>query len=220
MSGKNISKLSDAVWISRILSAVANSSDENGILTGRWDGQYDDGKSPVSWNGSVEIIQKYAQTNTPVKYGQCWVFSGKHMINYSLWGTPHYNTPVTSTQSSNLFYISGLLTSLLRAVGVPARSVTNFASAHDTDNTCTIDNFIHENNEKIAELCDDSVWNFHVWNEVWLKGQNHWDEKFDGWAAVDATPQETSFGRYQAEGKSKKKIKKRCPHDVEILNSK
>ena len=84
MSGKNISKLSDAVWISRILSAVANSSDENGILTGRWDGQYDDGKSPVSWNGSVEIIQKYAQTNTPVKYGQCWVFSGKHMINYSL----------------------------------------------------------------------------------------------------------------------------------------
>jgi len=181
MTGKNISKLSDAVWISRILSAVANSSDENGILTGRWDGQYDDGKSPVSWNGSVEIIQKYAQTNTPVKYGQCWVFSG-------------------------------LLTSLLRAVGVPARSVTNFASAHDTDNTCTIDNFIHENNEKIAELCDDSVWNFHVWNEVWLKGQNHWDEKFDGWAAVDATPQETSFGRYQLGPAPIKAIKEGITH--------
>lgn len=93
MSGKNISKLSDAVWISRILSAVANSSDENGILTGRWDGQYDDGKSPVSWNGSVEIIQKYAQTNTPVKYGQCWVFSGKDIISYSIGGYPPLRHP-------------------------------------------------------------------------------------------------------------------------------
>lgn len=34
---------------------------------------------------------------------------------------------------------SGLLTTLFRAVGIPARSVTNFESAHDNDGSMTID---------------------------------------------------------------------------------
>ena len=46
-------------------------------------------------------------------------------------------------------------------------------------------------------LSSDSVWNFHVWNEVWLKGTGHWPEKYAGWAAVDATPQEESLGMMQ-----------------------
>ena len=39
---------------------------------------------------------------------------------------------------------------------------------------------------------DDSVWNFHVWNEVWLNGSGHWPADYAGWAACDATPQEES----------------------------
>ena len=54
----------------------------------------------------------------PVKYGQCWVFSG-------------------------------VLTALLRAVGIPARSVTNFQSAHDSDNTMTIDTYINDKGEEL-----------------------------------------------------------------------
>lgn len=34
---------------------------------------------------------------------------------------------------------SGLLTTLFRAVGIPARSITNFESAHDNDGSMTID---------------------------------------------------------------------------------
>ena len=62
-----------------------------------------------SWK--VKIIKQFMDTGEPVKYGQCWVFSG-------------------------------LLTTLMRSIGIPARSVTNFASAHDTENTMTIDKFI------------------------------------------------------------------------------
>ena len=51
------------------------------------------------------------KTGEPVKYGQCWVYSG-------------------------------LLTTLLRSIGIPIRSVTNFDSAHDTENTMTIDTFV------------------------------------------------------------------------------
>lgn len=162
---KGISKLRDATWLSRIISAAANSSDDNGVLSGNWSGDYTGGVSPVTWNGSVKIIQQYADTNVPVKFGQCWVYSG-----------------VTTT--------------LLRAIGIPARSVTNFASAHDTDNTMTIDEYVDEKNEKL-DVSGDSVWNFHVWNEVWLKGSGHWEEIYAGWAVIDATPQESSNGIMQ-----------------------
>ena len=77
----------------------------------------------------------------------------------------------------------------MRAIGVPCRSVTNFASAHDTDNTMTIDAYVDENNEDIEENNSDSCSNFHVWNEVFITGQGHWPAKHAGWAAIDATPQ-------------------------------
>ena len=37
---------------------------------------------------------------------------------------------------------AGLLTTLMRSIGIPTRPVTNFDSAHDTENTMTIDKFI------------------------------------------------------------------------------
>ena len=41
--------------------------------------------------------------------------------------------------------------------GIPTRSVTNFASAHDTEGTMTIDDYVDESGEEI-ELGGDSVW--------------------------------------------------------------
>jgi len=99
---KGVQKLSDPVWLSRIISASANANNNHGVVYGRWDGNYTGEKAPLTWNGSVKILQEYAKTKQPVKYGQCWVFSG-----------------VTTT--------------LLRAIGIPCRPVSNFASAHDTD---------------------------------------------------------------------------------------
>ncbi|WAR13580.1 TGMH-like protein [Mya arenaria] len=98
----NVKKRGDPVMVSRKLSALVNSSNEDGILTGNWSGDYTGGTSPLDWTGSVAIFEQYYETNAPVEYGQCWVFSG-------------------------------ILTTACRALGIPARSVTNFASAHDTD---------------------------------------------------------------------------------------
>lgn len=53
-----------------------NSNDDDGILVGRWDGEYTDGTAPSAWTGSVPIIEQYFQNMKPVKYGQCWVFAG------------------------------------------------------------------------------------------------------------------------------------------------
>lgn len=66
----------DPVAITRIISKLVNSNDDDGVLVGRWDGDYEDGTSPSAWTGSIAILDQFVNTQEPVSYGQCWVFSG------------------------------------------------------------------------------------------------------------------------------------------------
>ncbi|GFO37575.1 hemocyte protein-glutamine gamma-glutamyltransferase-like [Plakobranchus ocellatus] len=177
----------NSTLVVRKLSAMINSQDDNGILTGRWGEPYKDGRSPLSWTGSVKILEKFLDTKKPVKYGQCWVFSG-------------------------------VSTSICRALGIPARSVTNFVSAHDTDGSVTIDS-IYDCEGNRLESTGDSVWNFHVWNEAWM-ARSDLPEGFGGWQAFDATPQETSDGIYCCGPASVQAVKQgevHLPYDAAFL---
>ncbi|WAR12580.1 TGMH-like protein [Mya arenaria] len=119
-------------------------------------------KLSALWTGSCAILEQYFRTKEPVRYGQCWVFSG-------------------------------VLTSVCRALGIPARSVTNFSSAHDTDGSISIDTHFNTDGEPLEKYNKDSVWNFHVWNDVWM-ARPDLPVGYGGWQAVDATPQEASDG--------------------------
>ena len=55
---------------------MVNTQDDNGILVGNWSGDYSGGESPLSWTGSAEILAQFERRKRPVKYAQCWVFSG------------------------------------------------------------------------------------------------------------------------------------------------
>ncbi|KAF5298385.1 hypothetical protein FQR65_LT01163 [Abscondita terminalis] len=131
---------SDPVFVSRGLSAAVNSVDDNGAVMGNWSEDFSGGTPPTEWIGSMEILQKYYKKKKPVKYAQCWVFSG-------------------------------VLTTICRALGIPCRTVTNYKSAHDTQNSLTVDYFMDENGKILEDLNSDSIWNFHVWNEFGCKDQ-------------------------------------------------
>ena len=45
-----------------------------------------------------------------------------------------------------------------RALGIPSRSVTNFASAHDVDSSITIDLHYDEDGNPLEDMNEDSVW--------------------------------------------------------------
>lgn len=156
------SERGDPVKVSRAISAVVNSWDDDGLLEGRWSGDYRGGTPPTAWTGSVAILEEYLRGGgRPVKYGQCWVFSA-------------------------------LTVTLCRALGIPCRSVTNFVSAHDVNQSLTVEKYFDQSGCEVkkGEECD-SLWNFHVWNDVWMSRPDL-PVGYGGWQAIDSTPQEES----------------------------
>ena len=85
------------------------------------------------------------------------------------------------------------------------RPVTNFQSAHDGEKNRRIEKYYEVEGESFVPSygpSHDSVWSFHVWNEMYMKrpalnavlGGVYGRKGADGWQAVDATPQELSRG--------------------------
>ncbi|XP_076983742.1 protein-glutamine gamma-glutamyltransferase 5 isoform X2 [Tamandua tetradactyla] len=130
------------VYISRVVCAMINSNDDNGVLNGNWSEHYLDGTNPAEWTGSVAILKQWQASGCqPVRYGQCWVFAA-------------------------------VLCTVMRCLGIPTRVVTNFDSGHDTDGNLIIDEYYDNTGRILENKKKDSVWNFHVWNECWMARQD------------------------------------------------
>ncbi|XP_046369672.2 annulin-like isoform X1 [Haliotis rufescens] len=161
----------------------------------------------MSWavrGNPIPVVRKItAAVNAPDDYG---ILVGNWSGDYSDGTSPlawtgsvkileqYYDTK-NPVQYGQCWVFSGVTTTVCRALGIPARSVTNFASAHDTDGSITIDIHFDESGDAAEDMNADSVWNFHVWNEAWM-ARPDLPTGYGGWQAVDATPQETSDGIY------------------------
>ena len=58
---------------------------------------------------------------------------------------------------SSSFSLSSLYIAL-RTLGIPARPITNFESAHDADFNRAIDYYYDRNDNKLPEKSGDSIW--------------------------------------------------------------
>uniref|UniRef100_A0A8D0SF31 Coagulation factor XIII A chain n=2 Tax=Sus scrofa TaxID=9823 RepID=A0A8D0SF31_PIG len=171
----DLSGRGNPIKVSRVGSAMVNAKDDEGVLVGSWDNVYSYGVPPSAWTGSVDILLEYKSSQTPVRYGQCWVFAGV------------FNT-------------------FLRCLGIPARVVTNYFSAHDNNANLQLDIFLEEDGNVNSKLTKDSVWNYHCWNEAWMTRPDL-PVGFGGWQVVDSTPQENSDGMYRCGPASVQAIK-------------
>ncbi|KAM3877940.1 protein-glutamine gamma-glutamyltransferase 2 [Diretmus argenteus] len=122
--GKDCSGRRNPIYVSRVLSAMVNCNDDRGVLLGRWTNNYEGGVSPMSWMGSVKILQNWdTSACQPVRYGQCWVFAA-------------------------------VACSVFRALGIPCRVITNYMSAHDTNSNLVIERYIDEDGQPIQASRD------------------------------------------------------------------
>ncbi|XP_019752380.1 protein-glutamine gamma-glutamyltransferase K-like isoform X1 [Hippocampus comes] len=165
-SGTPPSGWGDPVNVVRVVSGMINSRDDQGVVEGNWSGNYIQGTCPTVWSGSMEILTQYHKNN----------------------GTP--------VKYGQCWIFAGVVTTVLRCLGLPSRTVTNYSSAHDTDVSLTTDVYLDEDLQPLAHLNSDSVWNFHVWNECWM-ARHDLPPGMGGWQALDATPQETSQGTFR-----------------------
>ncbi|XP_040058583.2 transglutaminase 5, like isoform X2 [Gasterosteus aculeatus] len=153
---------SNPVYIGRVVSAMINSEDDRGVLKGKWEGDYKDGVDPSWWTGSGDILRQWAE-------------SGYRPVKYG-----------------QCWVFAAVMCTVMRALGIPCRVVTNFNSAHDTNGNLVIEEFYSETGKKLNRSAD-SIWNFHVWVECWMTRPDL-GSGMDGWQALDPTPQERSGG--------------------------
>nr|XP_060473395.1 protein-glutamine gamma-glutamyltransferase 2 [Panthera onca] len=83
---------------------------------------------------------------------------------------------------------------VLRCLGIPTRVVTNYNSAHDQNSNLLIEYFRNEFGEIQGDK-SEMIWNFHCWVESWMSRPDL-QPGYEGWQALDPTPQEKSEGTY------------------------
>ncbi|XP_069550242.1 protein-glutamine gamma-glutamyltransferase 5-like [Brachyistius frenatus] len=113
---------------------------------------------------------------------------------------------------------ASVLCTVMRVLGIPSRVVTVFNAAHDTDGSVKIEEYYTSTGEKIG-LSKDSIWNFHVWVECWMRRPDL-GVGFDGWQVVDPTPQEKSAGTFCCGPCPVAAIQRRClgaPYDSSFV---
>jgi len=143
--------------------------------------QDDNGVLVGNWSGD------YRDGKAPTS----WTGSVDILSNWVQTGSP--------IKYGQCWVFAGVLTSALRCLGIAARPVTNFESAHDANSTRMIEKVYDEDGKKLQEN-GDSIWNYHVWVEAWMARpdlQRVSALNLSGWQAVDATPQEISGNKFQ-----------------------
>uniref|UniRef100_A0A8C5EC85 protein-glutamine gamma-glutamyltransferase n=1 Tax=Gouania willdenowi TaxID=441366 RepID=A0A8C5EC85_GOUWI len=127
------------------------------------------------WQGSYKSGTKPTEWSNSADILNLWVSSQCSPVRYG-----------------QCWVFASVLCTVMRVLGIPSRVVTVFNAAHDSDSNVKITEFYTSRGEKLG-VSKDSIWNFHVWVECWMRRPDLGTE-FDGWQVVDPTPQEKSAG--------------------------
>ncbi|TDG96377.1 hypothetical protein EPR50_G00240840, partial [Perca flavescens] len=117
-----------------------------------------------------------------------WTGSVQILLQYAKTGVP--------VGYAQCWVFAGVFNTFLRALGIPARPITNFVSAHDSNGNLKIEFIRLPDGSPDDSNTTDSIWSVIRWNEVFIT-RDDLPPGLGGWQVVDATPQETSDGYYR-----------------------
>uniref|UniRef100_A0AAY5L9W7 Coagulation factor XIII, A1 polypeptide a, tandem duplicate 1 n=1 Tax=Esox lucius TaxID=8010 RepID=A0AAY5L9W7_ESOLU len=169
----------------------------------------DDSQMPIKSRGNVFHVSRNGssminfQRNRGVLVGNwskdfsngkaptLWIGSVQILLEYVSKGPVKY---------AQCWVFAGVFNTFLRCLGIPARVITNFNSAHDSNGNIVTDLIFTLNGTRLE--------NYHCWNEAYMSRPDlPAAHNLGGWQVVDATPQETSDGYYRCGPCSVKAVK-------------
>uniref|UniRef100_A0ABM5G4P5 Protein-glutamine gamma-glutamyltransferase E-like n=1 Tax=Pogona vitticeps TaxID=103695 RepID=A0ABM5G4P5_9SAUR len=160
------SRRSDPRYVGRVISSMVNGNDN------------DNGVLEGKWSESFAHHENPSRWNGSTDILRIWAQGNYRPVQYG-----------------QCWVFAGVAGTVLRCLGIPTRLVTNFNSAHDADHNLSIDKY-YDPSGKSLKMGQDSVWDYHVWNECWFVRRDL-GTGYSGWQVIDSTPQERSQGIYQ-----------------------
>uniref|UniRef100_A0A672PRK9 Protein-glutamine gamma-glutamyltransferase 2 n=1 Tax=Sinocyclocheilus grahami TaxID=75366 RepID=A0A672PRK9_SINGR len=119
-----------------------------------WDGTYIGGVVPSNWSSSVDILRS-------------WIKYDCHPVKFG-----------------QCWVFAAVMCTVLRCLGIPCRVVTNYQSAHDTDQNLVIDEYFSDYGVRPKRNLDSG----------WMRRPDlSQDSLYDGWQVLDPTPNDLSI---------------------------
>ncbi|XP_065130868.1 protein-glutamine gamma-glutamyltransferase 2 [Paramisgurnus dabryanus] len=155
------------IYISRVVTAMINCDDD------------DKGVLSGQWDGTYIGGVEPSQWTSSVDILRKWMKYDWYPVKFG-----------------QCWVFAAVMCTVLRCLGIPCRVVTNYQSAHDTDLNLIIDEYYGDYGVMPRRNLD-SIWNYHVWVEGWMRRPDLSEDFFyDGWQVLDPTPQEKSTDVY------------------------
>ncbi|XP_037345777.2 protein-glutamine gamma-glutamyltransferase 2 [Pungitius pungitius] len=161
------------------VSARCNPIYVSRVVSAMINSEDDSGVLVGRWDG------RYGDGYTPAHW------TGSHAI-LKRW----FDNGCSRVKYGQCWVFAGVMCSVMRLLGIPCRVVTNYQSAHDNNKNLIIDVY-HADYGVRERPSPDSIWNYHVWVEAWMRRPDlAKDGAYDGWQVLDPTPQEKSDSIY------------------------
>ena len=158
--------------IRRLMSEFSSENSPTALIEGRWDQNYKDGRTPNDWVSTSEVFREWNIDRKPIKYGQCWIFAECMTCVMRFLGIPastifaensHIN-PSLNCGIDMLEDSEGIKSGGNTNMFLKLNNMETFLSATCKDDPwdkCTMYNG------------EDSIWNIHYWNEIYIPGNLH-----------------------------------------------
>lgn len=205
--------------VRHITSCASSENRDDALMVGKWTKGYTDGRAPHEWGNSHEIYENRHHSGLPAKYAQCWVFTEVLTSAFRFLGIPSRSVYVANAHidkgRDNGIDIGAAMCK--GDDGEQMEVIVPPLEVHDTIldiTSSTLGTFIAQPFESVIDKgnCssgevsppttptyhmnlkdfvsdDDSVWNFHFWNETYMNRPDT-RQPFDiyAWQCSDASP--------------------------------
>jgi len=190
--------------VRHITAMTDQANNPYGILYGKWDGIYTNGKEPYEWKSVIEIMNYRVYTGHPVKYAQCWIFAEVLTAIFRFLGIP-----ARTVYAKNAHIDTGC-DGGIDYLDIPTKGEKNLKKVR-INSLLTDINELYYDNEMVTKGGDiilenkniiiqdekinlqnlvkqgDRSWNFHVWSECFLERNDIYPNKLC-WNICDPCP--------------------------------